>query len=274
MSYLQVSINSPRPLDLRASKGKAALRKVINHLTGVVSGVTPVGSWLIDNNTGSTTPLSRAVAGVTMATGTGTVGSVINGTSVTATWATSDTATAAALVTAINANSTANRIVMASKYAGYFTLTSAIAGDTVVVGGVTFTGVAGTADATKNQFSIDTSDTAAALDLAASIQFNSGTNARFGAVSAAGVCYIFTLDNTATDSTKLLASTTSTCVPTQIAAGAYYFIAARQPGLIGNCCTATATGTNMTAISAVSGKLGSGFGGYYSTSQYVTSDSK
>lgn len=273
MSHLQIAVSSPRSIDLGATKGRAALRKAINHLMGVVSGSKAAGGWLIQN-CNTTAALARSVAGITMATGTGTVGSVINGTSVTATWGTSDTATAAALVTAINANTTVNPLVMASKYAGKFVLTTAIAGDTLVVGGVTFTGVAGTADYAKNQFSIDTSDTAAALDLSISIQSHPELNQRFGALAVTDTCWIFTLDNSAVDSTKLLASTTATCVPTAIAAGAYYFIAARQPGLLGNACTATATGTNMTAVSQVSGKLGGGRGGYLSTSQYITSATK
>lgn len=55
-----------------------------------------------------------------------------------------------------------------TKAAATFTLVSAIAGNTVVVNGLTYTGVVGV-KADNTQFSIDTSDTAAALDLSLSI---------------------------------------------------------------------------------------------------------
>lgn len=56
----------------------------------------------------------------------------------------------------------------ATKATGDITLASAIAGNTVTVNGLTYTGVAG-AKADNTEFSIDTSDTAAATDLANSI---------------------------------------------------------------------------------------------------------
>src|SRR3990167_4003496 len=49
------------------------------------------------------------------------------------------------------------------------TFTSAVATDAVVINGVAFTGVAGAAVYGSNQFSIDTSDAAAAADLAAAV---------------------------------------------------------------------------------------------------------
>lgn len=75
-----------------------------------------------------------------------------------------------------------------------FTLTNAFeeAGDTVTIGGRTFTAVYGTADASKGQFSIGNPDatttaTAQATSLAAAITADSVLGARFGAVAAAGV---------------------------------------------------------------------------------------
>lgn len=273
MAFTRLTLTSTRSLDVGASKGKAALRKVANLIQGSLGGANAVSGWLLENGN-STATLARSVAGVTMATGSGTVGSVINGTTVSAAWGTSDTVTAAALVTAINANTTVNPFVTATKYFGTVTLSTAVAGNTVGVCGYTFTGVAGTADYTKQQFSIDTSDTAAALDLSIAIQSCPGLNLKVGALSVAGVCYVFLLENRAARSDEILVAGASTVAVAAISTGAAYFIAARTPGLLGNCCTATATGTNMTARSAVAGKLGGGLGGYLSTSQYISSDTK
>lgn len=78
-------------------------------------------------------------------------------------------------------------------------LTGAQAGDTVTVNGLTYTGVAG-AKANNTEFSIDTSDTAAATDLAASISNDTRTGT-YGDLSAI--------------------SSTDTVTATQTVAGAY-----------------------------------------------------
>lgn len=278
MSYTQLTLTSRRPLDLRATKGRDALRKVANLLQGAIAGTNAVDGWLLQNSVLATNAVSawaaRAVAGFTFATGTGTVGSVINGTTVTATWATSDTVSAGLVEAAINANTTVNPFVMASKYFGKVTLATCIAGDAINICGWTFTGVAGTADYTKGQFSIDTDDTAAALDLTKAIQSTPGLNQKLAAVSALGVVYLPVVENRAARSGEVISSRQSTFTIVQIATGAAYFVIARQSGLIGNCCTATATGTNLTAISQVSGKLGGGRGGYTSAGQYISSDTR
>jgi flagellin len=53
------------------------------------------------------------------------------------------------------------------------------AGSTVIIGGETFTGVAGEADASLGQFSVDTDASAQAASLAAAINANANLNARF-----------------------------------------------------------------------------------------------
>jgi hypothetical protein len=74
---------------------------------------------------------------------------------------------------------------------GTVTCATAIADDTVTVNGLLYTGVAG-AKSDNTEFSIDTSDTAAALDLAASITADTrtGTLNDVTAVSALGVVTI------------------------------------------------------------------------------------
>lgn len=71
---------------------------------------------------------------------------------------------------------------------GTITAASAIAGDSCVIKGVMFTGVAGATGVGKpNNFSIDTSDTAAAADLAAQINAHPSLAGYVTATSSAGV---------------------------------------------------------------------------------------
>jgi phage tail sheath gpL-like len=65
---------------------------------------------------------------LTISSGSGSVGGTIGGTAKTVTWATSDTASAAALVTAINADTTINKLVIATSAAGVVTLTALVPG--------------------------------------------------------------------------------------------------------------------------------------------------
>lgn len=91
---------------------------------------------------------------------------------------------------------------------GTVTLASALANDTVTVNGLLYTGVAG-AKADNTEFSIDTSDTAAALDLAASITADTrtGTYGDVTAVSALGVVTITqTIAGTLGNATTLVSS--------------------------------------------------------------------
>lgn len=70
---------------------------------------------------------------------------------------------------------------------GVYTLTAAsiTAGATVLVGDQTFTAVAGPADASLGQFSIDTDDNATAASLGAAINANASLNGRFANVAVA-----------------------------------------------------------------------------------------
>ncbi|HET9554907.1 MAG TPA: hypothetical protein VFP50_18220 [Anaeromyxobacteraceae bacterium] len=70
----------------------------------------------------------KASGTLTIAAGTGAVGGTIGGTLKTVTWATSDTASAAALAAAINTDATINKLVTASSAAGVVTLTANMPG--------------------------------------------------------------------------------------------------------------------------------------------------
>jgi phage tail sheath gpL-like len=71
----------------------------------------------------------RASGTLTISSGTGAVGGTIGGTAKTVTWATSDTASAAALATAINADTTINKLVTATSAAGVVTLAANVPGE-------------------------------------------------------------------------------------------------------------------------------------------------
>lgn len=281
MPFIQMTFNTKRPLDLGATRGKAALRKVQNLLQGVIAGTRSADGWQIlnDNTPQSGTTQAgaacRAAAVGLYATGTGTETTIINGTSVAVTWATSDAVTVGLSVAAINSNTTVNPFVAATKYVGKVVLATCVAGDVIDVCGYKFTG---TAAATGNpgEFSIATSDAVASTALALAINSTPGLSSKVIAVpDGTDSVYIGIADNRAARSDELILADDATFTVTQIlATGAYYMVFARQAGRLGNCCTLTVTGTNHSAKSAVSGKLGGGLGGYLSTAQYISSDTK
>ena len=79
----------------------------------------------------STSDAVAAWGTLTISSGSGSVGGTIAGTAKTVTWATSDTASAAALAAAINADATLKALVYATSAAGVVTL---IANDLGVLG--------------------------------------------------------------------------------------------------------------------------------------------
>ena len=100
---------------------RAVLAQVASFLEAVSAG-HQVGSvaYVVDGGDGV-----AATGTVTLSSGSGTVGATINGVSVTVTWATSDTASAAALAAAINnsANALVNQHVTATSALGVVTIT-------------------------------------------------------------------------------------------------------------------------------------------------------
>ena len=265
MAYTSIRFNGSKPLSLGSKRGKEALRSVANHLLAELSGAGKVESFGLINSEAAGIS-SHAAAICKMATGTGTVGLVINGTSVTVTWATSDTASQAALVTAINANSTVAALgVVASQYVAVLTLSSLASASVIDVCGVKF--IAGT------DFSVAGTDNQDAAAFAVAINANAKLAAKLVAVpdASAGVLYLALLESRAARSgeTITLDSGSGLTITSQFAAAAYSVVYAQTPGAIGNACTVTATGTNTTAHSAVSGKLG---GGVNAAPSFLTSD--
>lgn len=122
-TYL-VSITSGQPTsDLDFSKwGKGRVtRDLIKLVAGLAEGAF-AGSIDVQN-----APV-KASGTLTIAGGSGAVGGTIGGVAKTVTWATSDTASAAALAAAINADATLKQWVVASAVAGVVTITALVPG--------------------------------------------------------------------------------------------------------------------------------------------------
>jgi len=88
----------------------------------IQSGGIP-GNVSVDIQLGGTAGVA-ATGTLTLSSSSGTVGGTIGGTSVTVSYATSDSNTAGLLATAINANSTVSKWVTAAAAAGVVTLTA------------------------------------------------------------------------------------------------------------------------------------------------------
>lgn len=118
-----IVIDQTDPLLIGSRNTKEGVEIVRNYLNGAIGGNKRVNSIRVfadgtDNVYASGT--------VTIASGSGTVSITINGVAISRTWATSDTATAAAFVTDINgsANALVANHVSASSAAGVVTITA------------------------------------------------------------------------------------------------------------------------------------------------------
>ena len=270
MAHTLLKISSSKPLRLDSARGKhVPLRRVMSKLLGIVGGNDKSTNYVILNEEASTT-LAHAAAVCKMATGTGTVGVVINGTTVTVTWATSDTVAQGLLVTAVNANSTVRALgIRATQSVAVLTLSSLSSSAVINICGQRFTAT--------TDFSVAGTDNQDAVAFAAAINANKDLQDKLVAVpdAAAGVLYLALMENRLprSDEKVILESGTGLTVTSGFALAAYSAVFSRVPGAIANCCTLTATGTNTTAHSAVSGKLGGGLGGGFSTTgTFITSD--
>ena len=271
MPNVQISFNTRRANGLLRSStvGDAAGRYLIDALEAVVSGHQQSDGlvWSANDDTalGATAHLGHAIGVALMATSSGTVGAVIRGVTSTVTWGTSDIATQTALAAQIRALATVNRVVTATNIAARVTLATVTAGQFLDICNTRFTGVAGT-PALVGDFSIDTSDTAAALSLAQAVNRHPSLALRFRAVSAAGLLYVFPTTSRALSAFECISnpggfSTVTLTAPLFVASAALAIIAA-VPGDIGNEVRLTATGTNVSALTnGTTGFLGNGTGG-------------
>ena len=126
VSIILSGISSGEQLTVQSGDPRGFLRTFANLLRGIQTGALPCTSATAGL---SATDAVRAAAEVT-ATSSGNLGTVINGTTVTTTFATSADVTASAAVADINANATVNKLVTASKSGtGKFVVTANLPGE-------------------------------------------------------------------------------------------------------------------------------------------------
>lgn len=217
-----------------------------------------IGGGIPRAGTGIVRGIKRAFGTLTLSSGSGTVGGVINGVALTATWATSDTVAAGLIVAAINASSDAlvsgggGAGVEAGQLAGTLTLSGMKSGLDVEVCGFRFRSVGTATPAGNEEFSIATSDTAAAASLAAAINKHPVASQFLCATNSAGVVTVWCTRATipADFSNRLIGATGCTAGAAALAAGAVVYVTAYYPGTDGNAVTLAASGTGVTASGA------------------------
>lgn len=279
MPNVNISFNVKQPTGLLNSSqlGSNAAQYLLEEFQAAVSG-TNQSDGIIYNVNESVALNDEAYAGpaiaalfIDEASAVDEVGGTIGkaATAVVVVYATSGVATATALAAAIRANTTVNRKVTATNVAMVVTLSTVTAGQYLDVCNVRFTGVAGTV-VKYGDFSIDTSNTAAALSLALAINRHPSTAMRYRALSVAGVVYIVpstyrtltpTMDKWAVLSNP--GSFTTIALTARVpAANARCFVLAVTPGDAGNEIALAASGTGVTQLtnSATAGYLGNGTG--------------
>lgn len=101
------------------------LKPIENLIESIKNGVERGAAVYVST---STVTGAFATGTLTLSGGSGSVGGTIGGTAVTATWATSDTNSAALIAAAINANSTVNKFCSATSSGAVVTITAAAAG--------------------------------------------------------------------------------------------------------------------------------------------------
>jgi hypothetical protein len=104
-------ISAGEDLRAQALDQRGTIRRIDNFIDGIASGALPCAT--ITASAISATDAVRASCEVT-ATTSGSLGTVINGTTVTTTFTTDQAGTAAKAITDINANTTVNKLVIAS----------------------------------------------------------------------------------------------------------------------------------------------------------------
>lgn len=233
-----------------ANRGDPVVQLLINYLTGGLGGAPIIDSVIIEPDTTGVASAGFAVG--QFSSGSGTVGFVVNGRSVTVTWATSDQASMNALVTAFNADTDAaiaNVVYAGGARKANLACASVAAGDTVTIAGITLTAVAGTRQ--FRQFSKDTSNTATAADLAAAINADPVLGYYYAAYGSSANCIVYPRYTGTSAPTQLaneVMSASSTITVTQLTADPSCCFYARVPGAGSNANTIVATGTGASLL--------------------------
>ncbi len=267
MAHTMLFLSHDNTLNQRGRVGKDLLRAAINKAHGCLSGVERGVNYTL---VGSGTDLVAANTAGISASGSGTVGIVISAVTLTATWATDDTISAALIAAVINASTNAKiqYLYGATHLKSTLTLASVLAGTTVTLAGFRFTAIAGTTESGKDgDFVIGGDNTADANSLALAINRHPYANKYLFAIPVTDACHVFpkkgvtwfTGPNAPPNAVKASATTVSVGSAT-FAASAYYGIWCKVPGKMGNGIVVAASGTNQTIIGSAT-YMARGLGG-------------
>lgn len=260
-SYI-IELQLDKPLDLMRSSTlpkpiNQTAQVIINALHAARSGAQKGATLKVMPND---TNVQQAGAFVLLSSASGTVGPTINGTAATVAFDTSDTITATAIATAINAASALNGIILARNNVATVTLASVAAGDVVDILGWKFTGYNGTT-IDLFQFDMSGNDAADAAALVAKINAAPGLSSLVFADSAAGVVYVGLKPGITLTAGQIILSYASTMTVANgtFAAGAQVLMLAVTTGKVGNTCVISAAGTGTTIANSRT-KLAGGAG--------------
>lgn len=260
-SGLTIQVDQTDALNLTGRTGRhQVLQALANHLDGLKGGSRRFNALRVWAD-GATPRPARAV--VKFATSSGVVGATINGVAVTVTWATSDANSGTLFAAAVNASTNAlvQYLVQACNIAGTVALASVAAGDFVefyVAGVGTFRFTAkngGALDAAE--FDMSGTDTADAASFVTQFNNRPVLNQYFIAESTSGTVTIRQLSGTTVLAT--MGKSAATFTLTALAAGAETLVSSLVPGVVGNCQSIAASGTNVTINGSLT-RLASGTG--------------
>lgn len=275
----QIMLRTRRPVDYGTTagtntinrRGKELLRQVAKVVQGALGGAEGDAELALGY---SATDPSVSAAALVMSGGAGAVGAIINGVTVTATFATSDTNSCALAAAAINSsvNALVHGFVSSSNLSATLTLASAVAGNQVQVGSTIFTAVSGTPG--LGQFDISGGNGPAATSLAAAINACPVAQRFFVAIAntaVAGQVRIFarqfTYDATANTfafpvgpgavpNTITSQATTITASSNGVVASALFSLVSLLPGIQGNAITVALSGTGVTVLNTATRLVG------------------
>lgn len=258
MAHLLIAIDSNKPFGT-AKDSRTLMRRIADYLSaGQFSGVTDAQLMTNDSTTFGSDKLAYASAAGTVASGSGTLTTTINGTAVAVTWATSDINSAGLMAAAINANASVNRLVEATNQTARINMGTPAVGNRVFVCGVEFVCVA--TPARINEFST-AANFITAVNAHPSLKHKLYAAGPTGSNSVS-LCkrknYSLKPNDTVTQIGAMA------IVGPNFPASQTYGIGCLTPGLIGNCITVTTAGTGNVAEFVTGGKLTGGAGGFTS----------
>ena len=257
MAHTHIYLTHDNTTNQRGRRGKDLLRVGINKAHGCVSGVERGTNFTIVGS--GTDPATACTAGISSG-GSGTIGIVVAGVTLTATYATSDTNSAGLIAAVINASTNAKiqYLIGSSTLRTDLTLVTTVAGDSVELAGFRFTGVAGTAasiPAVDGNFVIKGTgtDTQSGTSLAGAINRHPYASKYLYALNVAGVVSVFAKTTNAAWFTgpnappniAVSKASTITASSATFAAGAMYGLWCKVPGKIGNNIVVAASGTGQ-----------------------------